>query len=138
MAKKVKLGEKANSFFDPISRLKVLPGQVIELTKENEASKKVQVALRQGHLSITDESVTETQSSDAPKTKEKTKELFDASKVELNDKGIKGLKKAELVAVALFNKASYIDEETEKETAYTQEELEELTVEELKEVLLEE
>lgn len=46
----VKLGEKAGMFFDPTSRVKVLPGQVVEVTTPQQQSKKFQKALNGGHI----------------------------------------------------------------------------------------
>ena len=58
MSKSIKLGEKATMFFDPISGLKVIPGQVVTPTKNQLSSKKVTNALRYGHLEYTDEKPT--------------------------------------------------------------------------------
>lgn len=48
----VTLGTKASMFYDPSSRLKVLPGQEVELTAEQENSKRVKNAIDAGHLRV--------------------------------------------------------------------------------------
>ncbi len=52
----VKLGEKANFFYDAVSGLKVLPGQVIKVDEEKaKANSKIGKALKSGHLEFADE-----------------------------------------------------------------------------------
>lgn len=56
MAKRshVTLGEDAGVFYDPLSKFKVLPGKVVELTKAAKNSSKVKAALKGGHLEYAD------------------------------------------------------------------------------------
>ncbi len=46
----VQLGEKAGMFYDPTSRVKVLPGQVVEVATFQQHSKKLIKAIKGGHL----------------------------------------------------------------------------------------
>lgn len=136
MAKKnktVSLGEGANSFYDPLTRLKVLPNQVIELTPEMLVSKRINRALKNGHLEYSEEEAN-TQLVDPDKSNEVLK--FDASNVTLDEKSLKALKKDELVLVALANGLKYEDEDG-TESDYTKEELEDLNKGEIIELLLE-
>lgn len=55
--KKVKLGKKASSFFDAVSRVKVAPGQVVTLSKEQAKSPKVKSAIERMWLVETTEEV---------------------------------------------------------------------------------
>lgn len=50
MAKYVKLGEKASSFYDPSTGFKVSGDKVKEVTKEMQVSKKFKKAIKGGHL----------------------------------------------------------------------------------------
>lgn len=50
MAKYIKLGEKAEIFFDPTTRTKVLKGQIIKLEDKQKFSKKIAAAIGGGHL----------------------------------------------------------------------------------------
>lgn len=52
--KLVKLGDKAEFFFDAGSRIKVLPGQVVELGVKSLGSVRIQMALKNGHLVVAD------------------------------------------------------------------------------------
>lgn len=138
-AKYVKLGDKANSFYDPISTLKVLPGQMVELTEKALKSKKVINALRQGHLSYTDsedegklETVKTEQVNDVANTTQKPTE------VPVTKESLMKLNKAELVKLALDKKVSYLEDESEEETLYTQEELESYDKKEIADLILEE
>ena len=51
----VKLGEKASFFFDPTTRIQISVGEVVELTKASQYSKKIKKALNGGHLVQTSE-----------------------------------------------------------------------------------
>lgn len=51
----IKLGPKANSFYDPLTEQKLVPGMVIEYSDKLRKSKKVQDALRGGHLAYAKE-----------------------------------------------------------------------------------
>lgn len=50
MAKYVKLGKKAEIFFDPTTRTKILKGQVVKLEDRRKFSKKISAAIAGGHL----------------------------------------------------------------------------------------
>lgn len=50
MAKYVKLGSKASIFYDPTTNTKVLPGQIVEVKGIGKFSKKINAALKGGHL----------------------------------------------------------------------------------------
>jgi hypothetical protein len=50
MAKYVKLGKKAESFYDPYSTLKVVGNQIVELNPKMQTSSRVRAALAGGHL----------------------------------------------------------------------------------------
>lgn len=50
MAKYVKLGKKAEIFFDPTTRTKVLKNQVVKLENRDKFSKKITAAIAGGHL----------------------------------------------------------------------------------------
>lgn len=51
--KHVKLGEKAQSFYDAVTEVKVLPGKVVELNIRQLRSRKIRSALQGGHLVYT-------------------------------------------------------------------------------------
>lgn len=127
MPKYIKLGKKAESFYDPTSKTKVLKGRVVELNNSNKFSKRIQAALRGGHL----EYATEEEFSKASKGTQTT-EAKTTSEVDITDeKVLKKLKKPALVELALEHKLA--DDEGE---LYTKEELEEFKVNELVEMLL--
>lgn len=113
MSKKVKLGKKANSFYDPTSKLKVLPGDVIELKAVHKASARVIKALRDGHLQSTDEEAT-TEAKNAPK--ETVDENPDAwiNELEMTPEKLNKLKKVELIQVAKFYGTEISDEDLEE------------------------
>lgn len=68
-SKNVKLGEKALSFHDPKTRVKVLKGQVVALVEHQLASPKIKDALKGGHLEFTDEEPTKSETPVEPKEK---------------------------------------------------------------------
>lgn len=120
--KQVKLGEQANSFYDPITQVKVLMGQVVTLTSEQQVSRKIREALRHGHLvQATDEDVEEA----ATGVKKEVVEM-DWDNFEVTDKTIKSLNKEKLVQLAMY-----------LESTYPESELNEFTKDELKEEILE-
>jgi|SRR5690606_30026614 len=63
--KKVKLGPKAGSFFDAVTRLKVGPNQVIKATAQQTKSEKFQKAIAHRWLIETDEEETKTKEASA-------------------------------------------------------------------------
>lgn len=120
--KQVKLGEQANSFYDPITQVKVLMGQVVTLTGEQQVSRKIREALRHGHLvQATDEDMEEAKTG----VKKEVVEM-DWDNFEVSDKTIKPLNKEKLVQLAMY-----------LESAYPESELNEFTKDELKEEILE-
>ena len=120
--KQVKLGEQANSFYDPITQVKVLMGQVVTLTSDQQVSRKIREALRHGHLvQATDEDVEEA----ATGVKKEVVEM-DWDNFEVTDKTIKSLNKEKLVQLAMY-----------LESTYPESELNEFTKDELKEEILE-
>lgn len=135
MSKKVyvKLGEKAQSFSDPASGLKVLPKQVIELTKKNLSSKKVETAIKGGHL----EKVDEKEFNAYQAGKEFKAEVAPEDKILANTKVIhtedsltaKDVTKATLVSIATGLLTGEMDE--------TEEDLEKMKKDELVEWILE-
>ena len=120
--KQVKLGEQANSFYDPITQVKVLMGQVVTLTGEQQVSRKIREALRHGHLvQATDEDMEEAETG----VKKEVVEM-DWDNFEVSDKSIKPLNKEKLVQLAMY-----------LESAYPESELNDFTKDELKEEILE-
>lgn len=77
MAKNVKLGKKASSFFDAVTRLKVVPGQVAEVTDAQAKSEKFRTAISGRWLVETDEPVTGSEEAEAAANKDKPKNLGD-------------------------------------------------------------
>lgn len=104
MAKKIKLGKNAQSFYDPTSKLKVLKGQVVEIKNLQNRSKKVQAALRGGHLVYTDEKPTMFMENPEPKveTKNKVDDKDWVKGIELEPSQLKKLKRDELYEVAEY------------------------------------
>lgn len=47
---KVTLGSRASSFFDPTTNIKVLRGDVVELSEKQQQSKRIAGAINTGHL----------------------------------------------------------------------------------------
>lgn len=111
--KQVKLGENANSFYDPISGTKVLPGQVVKLEGNSGKSKKIREALRHGHLVIaTDEDVEEYEQSGVISNNDPSNdEATDWDDFEVNEKNLGKLKKDKLVELAMHLESSYSQEE---------------------------
>lgn len=126
--KNVKLGEAANSFYDPTSGLKVLPGQVVELDNKQSKSKKVTIAMRHGHLvSATDEDVENFANGKAVSNNDPSNDVDkDWDDFEVNEANLKKLNKSDLVELAMH-----------LESEYSQEELESMTKDDLKEEILE-
>lgn len=121
--KNVKLGEVANSFYDPTTQVKVLMGQVVTLTSAQQVSKKIKEALRHGHLvTATDEDVEEFENDGQVSTTAKEDNWED---FEVSAKTVKSLNKDKLVSLAMY-----------LESTYSQAELEEFTKDELKEEIL--
>ena len=111
--KQVKLGEAANSFYDPISQTKVLPGQVVELDEKAQKSKKITVALRHGHLVLASEEDVEAaaagqqvSNNDASNDNDTNWDDFDYT-----EENLMKLKKPQLVELAMHLESEYSQEE---------------------------
>lgn len=113
MAKKkkfVKLGEKASIFFDPTSRLKVVPGKAYELSVQANASKRVRRALKAGHIEYASKDEdgklefvalsVKVKKAQEQKQEDKADEL-DPDEVDYSLAALKRLNKPQLVALAL-------------------------------------
>lgn len=109
MSKKVKLGDKANSFYDPTSKLKVLPGDVIELKAIHKVSSRVIKALRDGHLQVTDAASTK-EVKETVKEKEVNPNKW-IEELDMVPEKISKLKKEQLIQIAKFYETEYSDEE---------------------------
>lgn len=125
----VKLGEKANSFYDPLTKVKLAPGLVVELPKNFRESRKLVRALKAGHIEYTDPvkapAKSDGKASDKNSGKGEAVEI-DIDKVDFTEEGLKGFKKAELVNICI-----------QMEVDRTVEELEALTKKDLIDILLE-
>jgi hypothetical protein len=116
MSKFVKLGEEASVFFDPFTKIKLITNQVVELPEDYKASKKVVVALKNGHIQYASEEEYLAANGGA-KTEEGEEgdedevELSSLTKNELiahiletseehTEEALKALKKAELLEIA--------------------------------------
>ena len=92
MGKKlVKLGPKAETFYDPFSTLKVLKGEVIEINAKAQQSHKVKKAISTGHLTIATEDelkkfLAKSQTSDQKAPKTSTNAVDDSVKEALASK----------------------------------------------------
>lgn len=124
--KQVKLGEQANSFYDPITQVKVLMGQVVTVTAEQVVSRKIREALRHGHLVVATEEDVDAFEKDGTVSNKDADKAMDWENFEVSEKTIKGLNKDKLVSLATY-----------LETEYTAEDLEGFTKDELKEEILE-
>lgn len=127
--KNVKLGENANSFYDPVTGTKVLPGQVIEVDAKTARSTKIAVALRHGHLVIASEEDIEAANEGNLVTNNDSSNDVDTNWDEFEDyteAGLKRLTKAKLVELAMH-----------LESEYSQEELNEMNKQELAEEIME-
>ena len=58
--KYLKLGDKAQSFYDASTKTQVAKGEVIEFTPERQNSKRIQRAVKAGHLDWTEAPTTKT------------------------------------------------------------------------------
>lgn len=118
-AKYAKLGEKANSFYDPSTGFKLAKNEVKEINKEEMVSKKIKSAFKHGHLEVADENEYEGNDEVVEDNEDEDEELTEA---QLLRKG-----KEALVALAM-----------ETDTELTEKELGKLTKPELVEIILEE
>lgn len=107
----VKLGEKALSFYDPISGLSITTGEAVELTVTHRQSRRVIKALKSGHIENVDsEELDNYIIIDADGAVEKPEEEPAEEKgwkdaVEYNEKYLNKLKVAQLRELA----AEYLD-----------------------------
>lgn len=122
----VKLGEKAQSFSCPSSGIKVLPGQVVELSAKDLQSKKLKAAIKGNHLEKVSE---EEYQKFVGKTNVNNEEEVDDSTT-LSGEDLAKLKKPELLKLA-----TEALEATEEETDETPESLEAMTKAELVEFI---
>ena len=111
--KQVKLGEAANSFYDPVSQVKVLPGQVIELDEKAQKSKKISVALRHGHLVLaSDEDVEAAAAGNTVSNNDQTNDVdTNWDDFEYSEENLMKLKKPQLVELAMHLESEYSQEE---------------------------
>jgi len=129
-SKYVKLGEKASMFYDPTTKLKVVPGQVVELSNDNLRSKRIIRAIKAGHLDHADSddleelTVITLKSLEAP-TKAKAKDDDDDGDEEVTKISLMRFKKDELIERAM-----------EEGSEFSQEELDELKKDQLVDEIL--
>ena len=113
MAKYVKLGDKAESFYDPTTKTKVLKNQVVKLEGKGKFSKKITAALAGGHLvNCTEEDYKDFLSDSGAEaqvasTQKDWKEEFDIS----DEKALSALTKAQLVELAKYHETETEDSE---------------------------
>lgn len=120
VAKKVKLGKNASSFFDAITRLKVLPGQIASVSKVQAKSEKFRNALQNGWLVETNE---EPKKEDAPVDSSEDEDETDFNKMKVAElvqyiEETYDLDEEELTKVRKMKKddlISYIEEQEEEE-----------------------
>lgn len=109
--KKIKLGDKANSFYDPTSKLKVLPGDVVELKGVHRRSLRIIKALRDGHLQYTDAEINKEVKVDPKLEKESSKDQNWIEELDYTPENLSKMKKDELIEIAKFYETEYSDEE---------------------------
>lgn len=106
----VKLGEKASMFFDPTTKVKVLPNQAVPVSNREKESKKFKRAIAAGHL----ERVSEDEANKInSKQSKRVAKILGESKTEsagkgkkddeVEDKPVEKMNKGELVAHAVKN-----------------------------------
>lgn len=122
----VKLGSKALSFFDPVSRMILTVGEATVLTPEFRQSKRVVKALRSGHLEYVDRDelekytiVTgleeETETPEAPVEPETTDTNW-MDEFELEEKKLAKLKLSQLQELATYYGVDMEEEEIQNAT----------------------
>lgn len=124
----VKLGSKALSFFDPVSRMILAVGEATTLTPDFRQSKRVTKALRSGHLEYVDrdelenytivsglEEETETPEAPAPKEPETTDTNW-MDEFELEEKKLAKLKLSQLQELATYYGVDMEEEEIQNAT----------------------
>lgn len=116
MAKYVKLGKKAECFYDSYVKLKVLKREVIELTKKQEVSPKVRRAIQTGHLEVATKDDYNDYIGEVENPKEET-EFDEMTKKELTDyyKQTFEVSEEEVVAFSKKTKEKMIEELEELE-----------------------
>ena len=110
MAKIVKIGEHASFFYDPTSKVQLVPGEVIELNKRQEHSKKIKKALQGGHLVLASKEEVEAFKNGEPLEKEVDKnwlESFDPT----DSKAVSKLKNDELKELIKYTSDEEYDED---------------------------
>lgn len=112
MAKYVRLGAKAESFYDPTTKTKVLKNQVVKLEGMGKFSKKITAALAGGHLVNCSEEdykdfLSDSGAKPEPKNQKDWKEEFDIT----DEKALEGLTKAKLIELAKYHETETEDAE---------------------------
>ncbi len=124
MAKYIKLGEKAEIFFDPTTRTKVLKGQIIKLEDKQKFSKKISAAIGGGHLVYStkeayNDYMEDLASKDDTKVFQKEEDNWLEAWVEANElseKTLKPLKHEKLVELAKHFESEFSDEDLKDST----------------------
>lgn len=114
MAKKqsyLKLGEDALSFYDANAKLKLTPGQVVEMTTKMKASKRIKAAVNAGHLEKADEDDYQEFLNGVDTKSEAVAQDVDDEMDNLTEKDLKKMKKPQLIEVAKFNEVDASDED---------------------------
>lgn len=122
-AKFVKLGEKANSFYDPSTGFKLSKNQVGELTTEMQVSRKIKNALKNGHIEIAEEG-----------------EFEDVNEIEVNEDKDQQFTESELMSKSkegLINLLIRIEESLPEDERSTSAELNKMNKTELTEAIME-
>lgn len=116
MAKYVKLGSKASVFHDPTTNIKVLPGQIVEVKGVGKFSKKINAALKGGHLENVSKEEYEKFLNGGTVVNDTN--IYTGNWVEdwddFDEKSLKGLKNAQLVELALHLESEATEDELGK------------------------
>lgn len=120
--KYVKLGSKASIFHDPFTRLKIIPGQVVELGNLAKFSKRISNAIKGGHLDSSnkeeyEEYLESVENPEAAVVVEETTDddSFDSEAFEnYTTEGLMALTKDELLILAVYNETELDEKELSK------------------------
>lgn len=111
MAKYVTLGSKAEIFYDPTTRLKVLKGQVVKVDNKAKFSKKINAAIAGGHLvNVTKQQYEDYISDLGLDTKKETEKGDWREEQVLEEAVLMKLKKEQLVELAKYHETEYDDD----------------------------
>lgn len=125
----VKLGEKAHSFSCPTTGFNLThKGQIKELLPTFKASKKVQQALRGGHLTVAKESEVKAYKKAQSANASKTNEVIEDEETELDPKFLMTKGKAALVTMALDVRDEDDEEDVKTIEKYNKEQLVEFII----------